>query len=265
MVPSIKRFTSGIWQLNSVLIADKDSCLVVDPGYFPAEIHAISQYLTFQQLKPSLLLTHGHWDHIAGIPSFPHADVWVSPWLKEAIKCNSLEAQKNLTDALNFDARWYVQREKPLSWPDKLFDPKEGEEIQIGTFTGIALLLPGHTQDGLGLYLPDLQTLIAGDYLSPCEIPFVEDLNEYHNTLTKFLLLLPKVTTVIPGHGPLLNRTQAQTMIEEDLHYLDRLAKLVQTKDALAAETMPLPRAEHVPGMREFHLENWRNVSKTSI
>ena len=51
--------------INSYLLAYKEECIVIDPGFNGEEILA---YIELHQLKLSkVLLTHGHFDHIRDI------------------------------------------------------------------------------------------------------------------------------------------------------------------------------------------------------
>ena len=98
--------------------------------------------------------------------------------------------------------------------------------------------------------------LIAGDYLSPEEIPFVDDLAAYRATLLELIALLGSVDEVIPGHGPRLDRAAALAIARADLEYLDRLAEAASTGDRARVLAVPLPRAADVPGMLDHHREN---------
>ena len=122
---------------------------------------------------------------------------------------------------------------------------------ELTTLHGLAL--PGHSPDGLGLLLEEPRVLFAGDHLSPCEIPFVDDLDDYRATLRRLLALLPEVAEVVPGHGPRLSSAQAIEIARADLEYLEALAAPGEGGDGAA---ITLPRAADVPGMQEHHAEN---------
>ena len=113
-----------------------------------------------------------------------------------------------------------------------------------------ALALPGHSPDGLALLLDEPRVLFAGDYLSPCEIPFVDDVEAYRATLRRLLALFPEMDAVVPGHGPRLSRNEAAEIARDDLAYLDALV------DPAAGDDIRLPRAADVPGMVEHHAKN---------
>lgn len=253
---------SGIWQLCSAVIARAGAVLVVDPGYFPRELDELSTLARSHGEVVAVAFTHGHWDHVLGWRCFPGAQVWTSPSLATAVRDGSPAAERNLRDARDFDGRWYVERGAPLAWPplERIRPLGEGDAAAVGGLELRALSLPGHSADGLGLLLADEGLLIVGDYLSPCEIPFVEDLGAYRATLRRLLVLLADVHSVIPGHGPLLTTAAARAIAEADLRYLDALARCAELQDREGAASLELPRAAQVPGMREHHLDNLRTA-----
>lgn len=264
MATSLEVLTSGIWQLSSVVIADSGDCLVVDPGYFPRELEELGRVARARGRVVATAFTHGHWDHVVGWQTFPEAEVWGSPSLAQAIARNSARAQGDLARAKDFDGRWYVERPWPLRWPPRARALQDGERLSLGSLAIEALLLPGHSADGVALVLPERGVLVVGDYLSPCEIPFVEDVAAYQASLHRLSRVLDTVGEVIPGHGPRLTPARARQILEGDLAYLDELARHAARGDVAGALAMRWPRAEDVPGMREHHLENCAAVGLKS-
>src|SRR5437870_2703361 len=53
--------------------------LLIDPGYFPADLERIAAFLTASDAGASrILLTHSDWDHVAGAARWPDATVVAS-------------------------------------------------------------------------------------------------------------------------------------------------------------------------------------------
>jgi glyoxylase-like metal-dependent hydrolase (beta-lactamase superfamily II) len=243
--------TSGIWQTNSTILSRRGGCVVVDPAYFPRELDAIAARVRELGHATAVVFSHGHWDHVMGHTALPGAPVHVSRVLAEAIASGDPRAVKYLDDARDFDARWYVPRPHGHRWPTGLRGVAEAERTEIGGLALRTLELPGHSPDGLGLVAED--ALLVGDYLSPCEIPFIDDARAYRATLRRLLEVLTEVRQVIPGHGPRLSAKDAAAIARADLDYLDQL---LATRDLAAALTVPLPRAAEVPGMDGHHRDN---------
>lgn len=245
--------TSGIWQTNTTVVSDGRGCVVVDPAYFPRELDAIAARAAALGGARAVVFTHGHWDHVMGHAAFPGAPVYVSRSLADAVVADHPRAAGYLTEARDFDSRWYVPRPGGHRWPADL-RPVDAGDTRLGDLAAHALHLPGHSPDGLGLVIDGV--LLPGDHLSPCEIPFVDDARAYRATLVHLLAVLAEVREVVPGHGPRLAAAEAVTIARADLAYLDRLLDAAAAGDGAAARATPLPRAADVVGMREHHLDN---------
>lgn len=263
--PKLEIRHSGIWQLSSSVLSQGGAVLVIDPGYFPRELDELSALAGQAGEVLAVAFTHGHWDHVLGWRSFPGAEVWTSDHLASAIRDGTPEAERNLRDARDFDGRWYVEHGAELAWPplERVRPLSEGESVRAGELELSALSLPGHSPDGLGLFARAAGLLFVGDYLSPCEIPFVADLGAYRATLRRLLSLLDETALVIPGHGPRLRSPEATAIAAADLRYLDALAARAEAGDVAGALALELPRAAAVPGMREHHLDNLRAAGLT--
>jgi glyoxylase-like metal-dependent hydrolase (beta-lactamase superfamily II) len=246
--------TSGIWQTTTTILASRGACLVVDPAYFPRELAAIAARVAELGRAEAVVFTHGHWDHVMGHTALPAAPVWVSHTLEHSIATNDARAAKYLEDAREFDSRWYVPRPHGHGWPANRRGLADDETLEVGGVTLRTLQLPGHSPDGLGLVVEG--TLLVGDYLSPCEIPFVDDAPAYRATLARLLELLAGVRDVIPGHGPRLSSADATAIARADLAYVDGLLEAAAHDDRDAAHRLPWPRATDVAGMRDHHVEN---------
>jgi glyoxylase-like metal-dependent hydrolase (beta-lactamase superfamily II) len=257
--------TSGIWRMTSTVITYKNDCLFIDPGYFPRELEDLVRLVKSRGQVRALAYTHGHWDHVMGHTVFPGVPVWVSESLARSVHAGDDWARRCMAEAREFDSRWYVARPVPYGWPSEMRGLSDGEVVEFGGGLRIrALHLPGHTPDGLGLFVEREGLLLVGDYLSPCEIPFVDDLPDYLKTIRRLLdLTTQSVSQVIPGHGWKLSAAETRAIALDDLAYLERLAAFAESGDTASALAMALPRAVGVPGMREHHLENIQKAGLT--
>ena len=79
----------------------------------------------------------------------------------------------------------------------------DGQEIQLEDCTLSFFLAPGHNSDGIFTFIEPGGILIAGDYLSDVEFPYIyHSGDDYVKSLKKieFLLGEKKVKVLIPGH-----------------------------------------------------------------
>lgn len=248
---------SGLWQMTSTVVARDGACVVVDPGYFPREIEEVRRCALERGRVLALALTHGHWDHVLGHAAFPPVPAWCSHVLADGAARGEAWVQRSLDEARDFDSAWYVGRPAGHALPRTLAGLADGERAVAGPLALRALTLPGHSADGLGLLLEDEGLLLAGDYLSPVEIPFIDNVIDYTATLERLQGLLESaVRTVVPGHGAVLTAAEAHRIADEDLRYLAALREAAARGGRAAMERVPLPRAAQVAGMRQHHLDN---------
>ncbi len=246
---------SGIWQMTSTVICSGGSCLVVDPGYFPRELADLAGLIPKRANVEAVCFTHSHWDHVAGHGIFPGAPLYTSSVLAKAIQESGALAAEAMNKAREYDSQWYVERPWGYGWPAEVRGLDDGGWFNIGDLDVEAFLIPGHAPDCMAIRAEDY--LLVGDYLSPCEIPFVDNLADYRRTLQRLTTLIGSgIDYVIPGHGPVLSAAEARRIGREDLRYLDAIARCAERSDAAPAKTIPLPRAENISGMADHHFDN---------
>jgi len=250
---------SAIWQMTSTVICSGDSCLVVDPGYFPRELDGIVRAVPKGATVEALFFTHSHWDHVLGHGIFPGVPVYASAVLAQSVAQSGELAAQALRKGREYDSQWYVERPGEYGWPEDLRGLDDGGWFNIGALDVEAILIPGHAPDCMAIRAENW--LLVGDYLSACEIPFVDNLADYRRTLQRLVALIDSgIENVIPGHGPQLSAGHAGRIAREDLRYLDHIARCAERNDPAAAAAIPLPRAGSVFGMPEHHRENCRKA-----
>lgn len=262
--------TSQLWDTNSIIISSlpesaavsdnnpekEDSpgmtsffsshppvTLVVDPGWFPDEIAHLQSECekTPARRATHILFTHGDYDHVVGWEDFPGAQIIAHP---EAALRDPALTEKRVAD---LDRENNTVRPNQYRYPSKsLFTFRES--LNLGGDTLLFFPAPGHQRDALFAVLPERHLLVAGDYLSDREFPFIYySLTEYKNTLqlAKYLCEKYDVHIEIPGHGRVAtSREEIMYRVETDMDYLERLEEAVsRAKDrgmdvAQAAESL---------------------------
>jgi hydroxyacylglutathione hydrolase len=223
MAPYALRLASALWETSSLLLIAGSEAVAVDPGVTQSEIEAVRDRAAAEGARVvAVVATHGDFDHVAGIASFPDAEAVMGPRAAARVADGSA-------------VREMAEEGAPLglSWPgsprcDRIL--RVGRSERIGPFAIETMELEGHTDDGIGLRLRDPDVLIVGDYLSPIEYPFVyHSTVAYRSTLAGLADLLRNdpPARVIPGHGAPLEAGHALEIAASDLDYLHALRRAV--------------------------------------
>jgi glyoxylase-like metal-dependent hydrolase (beta-lactamase superfamily II) len=222
---------------------------VIDSPVLPDELDALGALLGQARFPaPSgLLVTHGDWDHMLARLAFPGVALGASQSTAERMQANPGEAQRELRA---FDEELMITRQAPLALGSVQALPVPGRcdvgdrELELHEATG-------HTPDGMAVMIPWAGVLVAGDYLSPLEIPMLNDggdVDAYLATLERLRGLAGRASHVVPGHGPVLDSEQALEILEQDVAYLSGLG-------AVGAEA-ELPEGRRGAQQRAVHAQN---------
>ncbi len=194
---NIKRFPLGALWTNCYLIwDDKGDGFIVDPGG-PAE--EVEDFIRSHDIKLQwILLTHGHNDHIGGIPDLRNlSDNGVAVHADDAECLTS--AEKNLST--------YMGASVEMPSADRLLH--DGDKLKVGSMTVDVVHTPGHTLGGVCLLVTDTakdeQFLVSGDTLFARSVGRSDLPGGDENVLIESLKKLdglPDKMRVFPGHGP---------------------------------------------------------------
>ena len=203
----IDRLILGAYETNCYILresaAAKD-CLIVDAGLQAGQL---INFLKEHKLNPlALVLTHGHIDHIAGVPAlrteFPDIKVYI----------HKLDAQMLAEPHTNLSA----MTGELFSIEPAEFSLKENDMIQQAGVKLSVLHTPGHTPGGICLYSEDEAIVFTDDALFADSIGRTDFPNgstsQLLESIREKLLTLPDETKVYPGHGPVT------TIAHEKLH-----------------------------------------------
>jgi hydroxyacylglutathione hydrolase len=202
----VETFVLGALENNSYLVWDQVSKegVVIDPSFDPSPIIA-----RIEDLKLSLraiLLTHAHFDHIAGVN-----DIFEGTSPRPQIMINKLELplwqRKGAAEQFGF-------RLPALPEPDRLI--QDGDLVQIGKYSLKAIFTPGHTPGHMVYYLKEIATVFTGDLIFFRGVGrtdmFGGNSGELFKSIDKKILTLLPETILLSGHGP------ATTVRDEKQH-----------------------------------------------
>jgi len=263
-------FQSSIWQTNSVVILNEAANITVDPAYFPAEIQVIADLAARKRsFGKYLVFTHADFDHIVGHQYFRDARKIAHENFLDCDREAQLEQLKEIDDT------YYVRRQMPFEFPEVDITFKDQYALPLKEDMLLFYPAPGHTNESVFIVSPDKKVLIAGDYLSDLEFPFIYyNSAEYLRTLELAARLTEtyELGFVVPGHGePGGTRAEILRRVKRDQEYIERLTNMVreyltqglQEKEILEVMKEMEYDNELITGlMVRMHLENVRQVMK---
>lgn len=250
-------FESALFRTTTSVIIGEHYILLVDPNWLPMELDFIeTELLEIGKGKEKyLLFTHSDYDHIIGYGKFKSYKTIASLNL-----VNNTDKEKTLQYIHTFDDQYYIKRDYAIEYPN--IDISIGEErktIQLGKEEYIIYQAKGHNKDSIIAYNKSKGILIAGDYLSNIEFPYIYDNWEnYLKTLSIFEELLHQypVKILVPGHGDFTSdRNEMITRINESKEYIAELEESIVNKKKFNEKR--LFERYHFPIiMNQFHQNN---------
>lgn len=192
---------------NTYIVSNNDKAIVIDPN----NGDMINKYLSNHNLNLiSIILTHGHYDHFAGLKVVAKANKSATIMMEES-------EYSFLEDSKKSCARFF---DVPLSEQTIYVDnPKyfleDEDEINILDTTMKIIHTPFHTSGSICLYFPKENVLFTGDTLFHLSVGRSDlptgNIRLMKNSLDK-LKKLPLSTIIYPGH-------ERKTTLENEIKF----------------------------------------------
>jgi len=187
-----------IFAENTFLVWRRDGgpCWIIDPG-LPPSAERIIHVIREKELKPdAVVLTHGHSDHIAGVPEVIEAFPQIPVYMAEAAQPALTDPQENLSGSFGPALRIEVPT---------LRDLPAGGELTLDGTTWQVFDVSGHCPGSRALYCAEAGIVFVGDALFQGSIGRTDFHHSRHDELIRHiregLFTLPNETRVFTGHG----------------------------------------------------------------
>jgi len=190
----LKKITVGDLMSKSYIISENGKAIIIDPG---ADGEKLYNYLQENNLTlKNIINTHGHFDHMA-------ANEFLKDKTGAEILAHSKADLKFEDPELNLSQSF--RREK-ISSPSLDRALKEGEIINFENLKLRIIYTPGHSEDGISIYLEEEKVLFSGDCIFASGVGRTDfsdsDFEVLTDSIEEKIFLLPGDTIFYPGHGP---------------------------------------------------------------
>ena len=193
------RFPLGPLRTNSYLVWDASGDgFLVDPAGDAAEILSFARENNI--VVRAVLLTHGHLDHVGGLPELLEkiaSPVYIGEGDAEMLR----SPDQNAAEWMGYDFKGIRN----------FFTLRDGEQLPVGAMSVSVLETPGHTPGCVCYHVSESSDtgeetlLLSGDTLFARSVGRTDlpggNGERLHESLIR-LAALPDTLRVLPGHGP---------------------------------------------------------------
>lgn len=260
-------FTSELYaQVTAGAIITSEGTVVIDTLPFPRETREMLEFLRAESKRGIryVINTHHHADHVYGNYLFEEADIISGERCREVMRKSG---EKNLAEAKaqTPELAEVTLRLPNISFPDKL-------TLHLGDRVMRLMPLPGHTLDGIGVYVEGDKILFAGDAVMPLPYIFWGDRAVLQETLKQIKQM--NLENIVQGHGEVLLKGEINETLDAAIAYLECIYDKVKAKIATRTSKerlineIPLESCGYSPialdGLvKQLHRSNLQRVYQT--
>jgi cyclase len=243
----VEKLTDNIFVLsgeggNVGVLTGEDGVLIIDtfdPGYYPKLTAKIAEITGNKPIR-FVINTHWHYDHIgsnesmakAGIPIIAHENVRKRMSSEQYVEFFKAKVPPSPSAALPI-----------ITFTKEITLFLNGEEIHV------LHIQPGHTDGDSVIFFKKANVIQTGDIYFSNSYPFIDSSTggSTNNMITALNKLLPDIdnsTKIIPGHGPVSNKSQLLTYIDMLTHTTNNVAALIKKGKKLEETISAKPNKE---------------------
>ncbi len=228
MAGRVDQVIGGVFTLDhepadgkDVLLVSRRGAWAIDAGNEPADGEAIRGLAAAMGLRADrLILTHGHGDHVFGCEALGAAEIVATVRAPAVIRAQAPAWVRRFGGT-------EVEAAARLPRPTVLFDGRlmlDGGDCTLELFA-----TPGHSADGLCVWVPERRLLVCGDTVVTAIPPAIGNGDSRELERSLGLLLGFEAETLLCGHGPpLRGRAAIRGWLEAMIGYLRAVRERVR-------------------------------------
>ena len=240
---SVERLAAGVVVLRGyangsvLVIPTRDGLLLVDGQSSKRVTEADSALRTLSKARVRwVVTTHYHGDHVEGNEHWNSAGA-------EIIGHDNVAAQALKDTVITDFTQWHRTAAAPPSLPTRTVG--DSATLDLGGERVVLLHVPdAHTDGDLLVWLPRRDLLHTGDIVEIGAFPFIDwwaggTLDGMISATERIIRLAGERTTIVPGHGPTIDRRRVQQYRTMLLTARDRIGAAVhdgKTLDEVLAD-----------------------------
>jgi cyclase len=207
-------------QVTATVLITPQGAIVIDTMPLPSETRQILAFIE-DRVGPNavryVINSHHHADHVYGNYLFAGAEIIAHDICRDTLARlgpSSLEQAKRNVPAL---------AEVELRLPDITFQKEL--HLHLGHRHLRLFHTPGHTPDGISVFVVEEKVLIAGDAVMP--VPHIVSGNYLQLSDSLAAIKALKPAFIVQGHGDVLLRGEIDEELEGSINYLSTIVKRV--------------------------------------
>jgi len=215
-------FQSDLYvQVTAGVVVGPEWAVAIDTLAFPEETLAIRDFVEYELKVPIryVINTHYHADHAWGTCFFPGALVISHSLCRNFLELKSVPALESAR------SQNVSLRQSKIILPHLTFS--EGTlSLKVGKKNLTMLPLPGHTEDGIGVFIEEDRVLFSGDVFMPLPYIVDGDIDQMIDTYKRVANM--SLENIVQGHGDVVLRGEIELAIDDHLQYLSTIQKHVR-------------------------------------